>query len=450
MTDQPRIELIGGFETTYLPHKDLDVAETTQHDVRWRSDLALLGAAGVTRLRYPVRWHRVEPEERRFDWRATDQLMDHLGTEGFRPIVDLVHHTSYPGWLTGGFADPRFPTAYLRFVEAVATRYPWIEEYTLFNEPFATLHLCGHEAAWPPYHRGLQGFVRLLGNVLPAVALASRMCADLLPGARHVWVDACEHHTGSAPAGRAYAAMANDRRFFVLDAFLGRIDVDSRFLSLAIEAGAEDLMVMDPGRIDVLGLDYYAHCQWDFGETRGVAPTPSPVPLAAQILEYWSRYGVPCMLSETNIRGYASDRASWFKYVLEQCEMARGAGVPLEGLCWFPFVDSADWDSLLYHCQGSIDPVGVYWLDEQLERRASSMSRSYTMAAAGAPAADLPAYDFAEPVATLLKGYLPHMAHWHWQPAPDGEAPTRAAPPEGMALTFSVESRTPPRPGRER
>lgn len=442
---RPPIELVGGFETTYIPHHDRDVAETTEHDVRRRDDLELLRRTGVSRLRYPVRWHRIETEAGRFDWRDTDEVMEHLGAEGFRPIVDLVHHTSYPAWLTDGFADPRFPRAYLRFAEAVAQRYPWIAEYTLFNEPFATLHLSGHDGAWPPYHAGLPGFIGLLRNVLPAVAEASRMYSDLLPEARHVWVDACEHHTGSGESGSAYAAMANDRRFFVLDAFLGKADLDSKFLPDALSAGAEHLLSMEPGRIDVLGLDYYPHCQWDFRDEGGVAPTPDPIPLSAQILEYSQRYrGMPCMLSETNIRGHAFDRATWFKYALEQCEMARDAGVRIDGLCWFPFVDSADWDSLLYNCEGSIDPVGVYWLDERLDRRASSMSRSYEMAAAGATAADLPAYPFAEPLASLLAGYLPHMAHWEWRPAPQEETPTAAAVPDGHQLEFTVPARTPP------
>src|SRR3712207_8610367 len=35
------------------------------------------------------------------------------------------------------------------------------------------------------------------------------------------------------------------------------------------------------------------------------------------------------------------------KYTLEQCERARDGGVPVEGYCWFPFVDSCDWDSIL-------------------------------------------------------------------------------------------------------
>ena len=424
------IEMIGGFESTYQPAHDRDVAETTGHDVRWREDLDLLRRSGVRRLRYPVRWHRVEPADGTFDWGHTDQVLGHLRDTEMQPIVDLVHHTSYPRWLGEAFADGRFRDRYLRYAEAFARRYPWIEEYTLFNEPFSTLFLCGHEAIWPPYRRGVDGFVGLIRNVMPAVAEASWMYRDLLPAARHVWVDTCERHTGANPAGEAYAAYANDRRFFVIDQFLGRgLDLDSRFLPDVLAAGGEDLLGMEPGHVDVLGLDYYAHCQWDFhGSDGGVVPTPAPLPLSAQILEYWERYQRPVMLTETNIRGYASDRASWLKYTLEQCELAADAGVPVEGLCWFPFIDSADWDSLLFRCEGNIDPVGVFWLDEALERRPSVMSEAYARAAGGAPAAALPAYRFAEPVATWLRGYLPQMSHWDWQPRPDGEVCSNTTP----------------------
>ena len=424
------IEMIGGFESTFMPAHDRDVAETTGHAERWRADLELLAATGVRRLRYPIRWHRVEEVEGTFDWRHTDEVLGAMRDLGLRPIVDLVHHTSYPRWIDGSFADPRFGPAFLRYAEAFARRYPWIEEYTLFNEPFSTLFLSGHEKIWPPYRTGVEGFVSLIGNVMPAVAEASRMYRDLLPGGRHVWVDTCEHHTGANRAGEAYAAYANDRRFFVIDLFLGQaFDLESRFLPDVLVAGGEGLMAMEPGHIDVLGLDYYAHCQWDFhGSDGGEVPTPAPLPLAQQIVEYHERYPLPCLLTETNIRGYASDRASWLKYTLEQCEVARDAGVPIDGYCWFPFIDSADWDSLLFRCEGSIDPVGVFWLDDALERRPSSMSEAYALAARGATSADLPAYRFAEPVATWLRGYLPHMAHWNWQPRPTGEVCSNTTP----------------------
>ena len=418
-----RIELIGAFESTYQPAFDVDGTEASGHATRWRADLELLAACGVSRLRYPVRWHRIQPDRHTFDWRATDEVLGWLRDHGMRPIVDLCHHTSYPRWLRRGFADRRFAGAYLRYVEAFAARYPWVEEYTLFNEPLTTFLLCGQMGVWPPYLEGLRGFLALAGNVLPAVAGASWAYRDLLPRARHVYVDTAERATGaSAPAD-----LANDRRFFLLDLFLGRpIDPRRPFVADVLAAGGEALLQLALGTVDILGLDYYAHNQWHYpAGGGGRSASPEPGSLADLFVEYWDRYRLPCLLGETNIRGFAPDRASWLKYTLEQCEAAAARGVPVDGYCWFPFVDSCDWGSLLRRSDGDVDPVGVYWLDARLDRRPSSMSAAYAAAARGAPAAALPAYRFQPPVDRHLAGWLPQMAHWDWQGPPAEEVMAR-------------------------
>jgi beta-glucosidase/6-phospho-beta-glucosidase/beta-galactosidase len=416
-----RIEFIGGFESSYMPAFDVDVAETTDHIAQRAHDLTLLRSCGVRRTRYPVRWHRLARDPDRFDWAETDAVMEHLRAHNIRPIVDLVHHTSYPLWLTEGFADPKFPAAYLRFVEAFVTRYPTVDAYTPFNEPFSTLFLCAGEGVWPPYHRGIDSFVQILRNALPAIAAGARLLADALPRAEHVHVDACERHTGdpSGP-GAEYAAYANDRRFFVLDALLGRIDrAEGRaFVEEVVRCGGADLLELEPMDVDVVGLDYYAHCQWHFGEAGATTPTRCPPPFADVIREYADRYRRPVMVTETNVRGFASDRATWLKYTLEQCENAVAAGVDLRGYCWFPFVDSCDWSSLLSRHEGAIDPVGVYGVTPDRERRPSSMSAAYRAAASGTPASMLPAYVLQEPVATWLGGYREQMAHWQWVDPP--------------------------------
>ncbi len=416
------IEMVGAFESTYMPAHDRDVTETTQHDRRWRDDLNLLHSCGVTRLRYPIRWHRIEAAQGIYDWRATDEVLEYLHDRGLRPIVDLVHHTSYPHWL-GDFANPEWGPHFLRFAEAFAERYPWIEGYTLFNEPFTTFFLCGSLGVWAPFLKGTRGFVSLVRNVLPSLTAASRMYQEMLPNARHLYVETCERANSSRFDGRTAAAYANDRRFFVADLFLGRaIERQRPFAADVVRVGGSDLFGIEPGAIDILGLDYYAHNQWQYGgHQKAVNSSPRPAPLAELITEYWDRYRLTCMLGETNIRGHASDRASWLKYTLEQCERARDAGVPLEGYCWFPFVDSADWGSLLARADGIVDPVGVYWLDERYDRRPSSMSDAYRLAASGATSSSLPAYRFRPPVSVSLKGWLPQMDHWDWQDPPPDE-----------------------------
>jgi len=432
------VPFVGAFESVFQPAFDVDNMELTGHDERWASDLELLHLSGVRQLRYPVRWHRVEARPGTFDWSRTDEVLGWLADHDMAVIADLVHHTSYPRWLTG-FTDRAFRPAYLRFVEAFALRYPHIGGYTLFNEPFTTFQLCGHEGIWPPHLTGVAGFAAVARAVLPAVAEASRMCRELLPDARHVYVDACERHTGDGPVGAARAALANDRRFVVLDAFLGRhLDERRPFVRALQAAGADDLFDLVPGHVDVLGLDYYAHCQWDYSgpSGKGAMHSPRPAPLASLILEYADRYQLPVMLAETNVRGYASDRASWLKYTLEQCELATAAGVDLRGYCWFPFVDSCNWDSVLRRSEGNIDPVGVYWLDEQLDRRASCMSSAYALAASGAPVAALPAFRFREPVADWLRGWAPQMAHWEWQDPPVYETDP---PPPAEPIELRIE-----------
>jgi len=413
------VPLIGAFESTYLPAYDVDVAESSGHAARRRADLECLRALGITRLRYPIRWHRVEAVPGVYDWAEVDAAMADFAELGLTPIVDLIHHTSYPAWLTHAFADRRFGPAYLAYVEAFCRRYPQTSDYTLFNEPFATLWLAGHQALWPPYGSGPAAFVRVLRTVLPALAAASRLAKDLLPRARHVWVDTCEHHAGEPGDPAEFGEHCNDRRTSVLDLFLGHdLDVERRgFLQVLERAGGADLFDIAPGRIDVLGLDYYPHSEWWYVHGGGVSPSPHPIGFAAVARQYAERYDVPLILGETNVRGLPSDRATWLKYMAEQYGLAVADGVRLEGFCWFPVVDSCDWDSLLARHAGRCDPVGV--LDSA--GADTSVSRSYGLLAGGSSAADLPAYHLQSPLDARLRGYLPAVAHWRWQDPPDGE-----------------------------
>lgn len=244
----PGVHFIGAFESTFHPRSGLDVGDFNGHWDQWDEDVAELVAAGIRTVRYPLRWHRIEASPGAYDFSDTDRETDYLRRHGVEPIVDLVHHTSYPAWLDDGFRDRRFPDAYRAYARAVAARYPWITSYTLFNEPFATLFLAGHEALWPPYDRGLEGFIRVVGNVLPAVCAVANEWAGALPGARHVWVDTCEHHAGIPGGAAEYAALANDRRHLLLDLVLGHdLDENRPFLRQVIDAGGRGLLELPPG-----------------------------------------------------------------------------------------------------------------------------------------------------------------------------------------------------------
>jgi beta-glucosidase/6-phospho-beta-glucosidase/beta-galactosidase len=413
------ITLIAGFESTALPLHGVDVADLTGHADRWREDIDAVLAAGVRTFRYPLRWHRIEQSPGELDWSEPDRTLGYLHDRGAEVIVDLLHHTSYPAWLTDGFRDRRFPRAYVDYAAAVAHRYPWLPAYTLVNEPFATLFLAGHEALWPPYDRGMPGFVRLLCNVLPALSEAAAVWSTALPEARHVWVDTCEHHAGTPGGPAEYAALANDRRHLVLDLVLGRfLDERRPALQALVAAGGESLLGLDPVRVDTLGLDYYSHSEWWYDEGQSHSPSPHPMGFAALAEHYGTRYGIPLALTETNLRGSPADRVTWLRYMVEQYERAVSRGVDIDGFCWFPFVDSTDWDSLLARPAGRRDPVGLVSLCPDGERRWTVLTEAWAALAAGGTAAQLPAYRLQPPCADDLRGVVSSLPDWPWQSPP--------------------------------
>src|SRR4051812_44206363 len=97
---------LGAFESTQIHGCGEDILGTTNHIRRWRHDLDLLHAAGIRSLRYSVPWHRIERVPGRFDFSWLDGPMDHMRRIGLHPIVDPLHHTSFPCWLEGGLANP--------------------------------------------------------------------------------------------------------------------------------------------------------------------------------------------------------------------------------------------------------------------------------------------------------------------------------------------------------
>jgi hypothetical protein len=421
-------DFIGGFESTYMPAADTDLGQVTGLEQHWAEHLDRLQAAGVQRLRYPLRWHRIAQNAGAFDWSRTDAELTEIRRRGLDPIVDLVHHTSYPRRLEGGFGDPRFADEYVRFADAVAERYPWLTSYTLFNEPFATLFLAGHESLWPPYDSGMAGFARLALSVLPAISRAAAIFEERLPDAQHIWIDTCESHSGTLGAPAEYAAFANDRRHLLLDLALGRhLDGDRPALSAFLQAGGEPLLDLPPIRVDVLGLDYYPHSEWWYDESGSRSPSPAPRGFAAIAADYHARYALPVVLSETNIRGLPSDRATWLRYILDQYEQAVEAGVPLQGFSWFPMIDSMDWDSLLALPIGHRDPVGVYDLAPSGRSIRTVFTEAWDAAAAGGSVESLPAYRLQEPCDEQLRGFFAGL-DWPWQDAPNPEPPVPVYP----------------------
>lgn len=409
-----------GFESTLIHGTGKDVLDGTRHAIRWEHDLSLVKATGVNKLRYPVPWHRIERWRGKYDWRWMDAVLGFLREAGLDPIVDPIHHTSFPEWIEGGFLNPEFPGFYQTFVEEFARRYPWVKRYTIFNEPFVTTFFCGHEGIWYPHARNPRAFVRMTVNVGRAICRISESLARLVPGVELVHVDTCEHHTALDARSRDKAAFFNDRRFLFHDLILGRIDEAHALHAYLRRHGMSrsDLRWFrdHAARIDVLGLDYYPHSEHQHRARSVRCISSSPRGFAEVAGDYIERYGLPVLLSETNLKGFVSDRLSWMKHMLEECRKLASRGVDFRGFCWFPFVDSTDWCSLVCRAEGKVDPVGIYWLEsDRRERHGSELSECFGKLARGEMTLDeIPAYRFQPPWDRSLEGFQGLMRHWDW------------------------------------
>lgn len=301
------MEYLTGFESTYLPNHDIDVLTLTRHDTRLRDDLRLVREAGIRRLRYPIPWHRVERTRGQYDWSWVDTSLGVMRDLGLSPIVDPLHHTSFPRWLSDGFLNPEFPASYAAFCAAAADRYPWVREYTVFNEPLPTTLLCTEIGVWPPARRESGAFWQMVGNVARAICLATEAIRAARPDARFVHVDTAEGHSALDAESEPFVRYLNERRFLFHDLVLGRVDTAyPLWRHLRDEGGltTDDLawFRQHAARIDILGLDYYAHCEHQFHIHGSTCPSRAPQGFAALARQYHERYHLPLILTETGGR----------------------------------------------------------------------------------------------------------------------------------------------------
>ena len=421
----PRLHYLSGFEGTQMFGHGVDVLDTTEHVVRYKEDLKRLAADGMTEFRCCIPWHKIERVRGVYDWAWTDRYLGYVRRLGLKPIADPLHHTSFPHWLEHGFANPDFPEIYQDFVRAFAQRYRWVTDYTIMNEPLATAVLAGFTGEWYPHWHDRAGVVPIVLGKARAIARITPMLEQMVPNLRIVHVDTCERHYALDPQSQYHTDFGNDLRFAVLDLILGRMEEGHPLWGIFREHGLTDEDVAffrdNPARIDVLGLDFYAHSELGWN-VHGQSDDFLPSGFKRVALDYVERYPYPVMLTETNMRGRVEDRITWLKYMVSECEalvpeLAR-KGLSFDGFCWYPYIDSTDWCTLCREPNRRIDPQGIYYLDERFERRESELSVLYRRLAQGEiGSAEMPAYLMEEPVLVGRRvcKYLPLMEGWDWQ-----------------------------------
>lgn len=407
---------LGGFESTQIFGSGQDVLGTTRHIELWKQDLTRLRESGITTLRYSAPWHRIERTRGHFDWSWMDGPLAFMRDNGMQPILDPLHHTSFPEWLTGGFLHPNFPALYRDFLCKLSSRYPFIRSYTVFNEPLPTTLFCSYTGMWYPHAASDKAFVRMALQVARAICygcdVLQRNVSPLF-----VHVDTAEHHQSLDERSLQWAQFVNARRFLMTDLILGRVTEQHELYRYVRRHGASkaDLnwFQANPATIHVLGLDYYLHSEmdWAWSPEKGKPDKTDFVRAArgfASIAgDYVARYRSPIMLSETNIVGTVQERIAWLRFMEQECERLVLSGVDFRGFCWYPSIDTTDWSNACTRLTGKLDPQGVWSLHpDTLERLDTELSAIYSLRARGQiRLANLPAYSFGQQLRKRLGGY---------------------------------------------
>lgn len=348
-----------GIENSFVPqtrpgHRALDEYHLMGHYEHWREDLALAKGLGLQAMRWGVPWYRVEPLPGEFDWRWTDQVIPYIVEElGITPIIDLMHY-GCPFWLRNEFVNPDYPRAVAAYAKAFTERYGHLVKwYTPFNEPLVSAMMSGQHGAWPPYLRGDRGYLRVLTQIVKGIITTIEAVKSVQPEAQMVHVEATGICREGDP-GLAWLARHNcDKGYLVFDLLTGRVVPGHPLYQWLLDNRVSQQTLVQiaaqPTSIDVMGLNFYP--QWSthevYTDARGKIASrlveKDGVGFGEMVKDFYLRYGVPIMITETSAKDTHMERSAWLTASLAVVKKLRGEGVPVVGYTWFPLFTMIDW-----------------------------------------------------------------------------------------------------------
>jgi hypothetical protein len=89
---------------------------------------------GVDVVRFNLHWDLIEPVRGQRDWEDSDLILNGLRSRGIPAVVGIV---GSPRWANGG-RTPNFApgaSSFAGFARAAATRYRWVRQWLVWNEP---------------------------------------------------------------------------------------------------------------------------------------------------------------------------------------------------------------------------------------------------------------------------------------------------------------------------
>jgi beta-glucosidase/6-phospho-beta-glucosidase/beta-galactosidase len=355
----------------------IDQMEQCGHYKHWRTDFDCVEEMGISFLRYGPPLHRTWLADGKFDWCFADLTFQDLRKRKMMVIADLCHF-GVPDWI-GNFQNPDFPVLFARYAAAFAERYPWVQLYTPMNEMFVCAVFSALYGWWNEQQKNHQAFVNALKHIVKANVLAMRAILNVRPDALFIQSESSEYFHAESPRAIKPAEIMNARRFLSLDLNYGR-RVDSEMYEYLTDNG----MTRDEYHFFlrhklkqhcVMGNDYYITNEHRVTADGNTHPAGEVFGYAVITWQYYDRYRLPVMHTETNrAQGAIGDEAvCWLWKQWANVLRVRNDGVPMVGFTWYSLTDQIDWDTALREQNGNVNPVGLY----DLARNIRPVGRAY-------------------------------------------------------------------------
>lgn len=339
------------------------------HYERWRDDLALVHELGIHYLRWGPALYQTFLGPGRYDWSWTDDVLAEMKRLQIQPILDLCHF-GVPDWL-GNFQNEEFPHYFAEYAAEFARRHPNIHSWTPINEILITTLFSAKYGWWNERLTTDRAYVRATLNTCRANLLGMRAILEHVPDAVFIQSESSEYTHSAHPGLLRQAEFLNERRFLPLDLTYGH-DVSAQIYRYLIDNGMTEedyafFMDQDYKFRCIMGTDYYVTNEHLLKAENTAVPAGEFFGYYVIARQYYERYGLPLMHTETNI-WEKEGSAQWLWKEWNCMLRLRQDGVPIVGFTWYSLTDQMDWDTALREDAHRVNAVGLYDLDRKIRK----------------------------------------------------------------------------------
>ena len=357
------------YPTIILPDgstKRVDEMEKAGHYTHWETDLKLVKELGLEFLRYGPPYYKTHVAPGQYEWDFTDATFNRLRELHIHPIVDLCHF-GVPDWM-GNFQNPDFPEYFAEYCEAFAKRFPYLQLYTPINEIFIAAMFSAQYGWWNECLQSDRSFVNALKNLCKANVMGMHAILSVQPEATFIQSESSEYFHAIDPEASSRARFLNQKRFLSLDLTYG-YPLNVTMYNYLIQNGMtpEEYHWFTENQVKgrcIMGNDYYVtneHIVHPDGHTQAAGEIFGYYVITSQ---YYRRYRLPIMHTETNIRMPAC--TEWLLKQWANVHRLKYDGIPVVGFTWYSLTHQVDWDSALRDDAGRVNELGLYDLHRNI------------------------------------------------------------------------------------